>query len=420
MIPEMEDDDFGFVAFDDLRQDEDEFGFVPFPGQAKKKQQEEEDELLPLFSRKGKGVTELTTSPEEEGFQEAPMEQIQQQQEIPQQQTEEVPEEENIFLKSLKQIPENLAGQIGLGLLQGATAPLDLLKTFMLGEAMTGLQDAQEASEKMGMPFNMEEEKNKILEKIESIPTLTLAENLLEHKTGVSTKPRSTSQKVARTIAEFAGMTPKAEKVAPKALSVETKSLKETAEKFGLKQFAGMEAEKAPKVTPVVSAKKEKALRTELSESTKKAVSDVIDQKIPMKKIRDKGIDLKEAYTEAYDQASNTAKNMGSKEIKVDPLIKFLVEEKSKIKSSAPSLSSTDKAVISEIDRHLKQFRKSVKPTEVHGPEGEIVKIPGKKVQKTATADQLLDQYKNFNEEVQGIYRKTQFTGCRKWRCAIR
>jgi len=334
-------------------------------------------------------------------------EQLPQQQE----QVKPEPEEENIFLKSLKDIPKNLAGQIGLGLLQGQTAPLDLLKTFMMGEALTGLEEAQEASERMGVPFDMESEKQKIFQSLEAIPTQTLAEKLLEEHTGVSTAPQTGFQKGARTIAEFAGMTPKTEKAVPKALSVETKALKETAEEFGLKQFAGMETEKAPSVTPVVSPKKEKSLRTELSETTKKAVSDVIDQKIPIKKMREKGIDLKEAYTEAYEQASNTAKKMSKKEINVDPLIKFLVDEKSKIKASAPSLSSTDKTVLSEINTQLKQFSKSVKGSQAFGPEGEIINIPGKKIQKTATAEQLLDQYKNFNQEVEGIYRKTQFTG---------
>src|ERR1044072_8858143 len=59
----------------------------------------------------------------------------------------------DVLLKSAKEIPENLAGQIGLGLTQAATSPLDLMKMYLIGEGLTGLEEAQEASEKMGIPF---------------------------------------------------------------------------------------------------------------------------------------------------------------------------------------------------------------------------------------------------------------------------
>lgn len=412
MMPESN-DDFGFVSFDDLKEDEDEFGFVPFEVNKKPSQ----EELLPLFSREGEGQTELTNFPEQEQqpeFEEMQMRQVPQEV-MPQEQMQEPieNEEDNIFLKSLKQIPENLAGQIGLGLLQGATAPLDLLKTFMLGEALTGLEDAQEASEKQGIPFDMESERKKILENIESIPTQTLAENLLEKRTGVSTKPRNVGQKIARTTAEFLGASPKDLgkdiKLAEKVLPAEQQALRKTGKEFGLRKFAGMETAKPPSVTPIVSPEKEAKLITELGETTKKAIDKIIDQKIPVKKMRDMGIDLETAYETAYETARKTASEMGEKPVDYTNVVNWIDKEISKTKASSPSLSKQQKIQIDILEAERKSLiRKEPKGSTQYDL------ITGKKLPtpiKKADANQALNQYRNYNDNVKGIYRKPEFSG---------
>lgn len=325
----------------------------------------------------------------------------------------------DVLFKSVKEIPEGLAGQIGLGLTQAATAPLDLMKMYLIGEGLTGLEEAQEASEKMGIPFDMEKERQKFLSAMEYLPTQTLAEEFLEKQTGVSTKPKDRFSKVMRGAAEFAGLAPKGAKIPklqPKSLSAEGHALRETGEQFGLRKFAGMEAEKAPTITPIVSTEKEAKLASELGETSKKAIEDIIEQKIPVKKMRDMGINLEHAYDVSYSAARKTANEMGDKHIDFSNVLKWIDQEVKKTKVSSPSLSDSQKAYINILKKERSDLTQKTIPKKqpvLYGPSGEIITKTEKSkiVQKPLTADQSLNQIKNFNSNVKGIYRKAEHSG---------
>jgi len=326
----------------------------------------------------------------------------------------EEPKEEKSFLndvvlKSIKEIPENLSGQIGLGLSQALTSPLDLMKMYIIGEGLSGLEEAEELAWKSGEPFDMEKSKANFLEAMEYLPTQQLAEEFLEKQTGVSTKPKDKFASVMRTAAEFAGFPVKGSKtpkLKTKELGKEASALRETAEEFGLRKFAGMESEKTPSITPIVSAEKEKKLAKELGETSKKAISDMPHLKLPIKKMRDSGVNLNEAYDVAYSQANKTASNMGDKNIDYSNVVDWIEKEIKKTKSSAPSLSSAEKAYIYVLNKEKKSLIPSSKPS--------FDLITGKKLPETLkdmNGTKALKQIKNNNSNVTSIWRKPEFAG---------
>ncbi len=369
---------------------------------------------------------------------------------------EESPKEKSfindVLLKSVKEIPDSLSGQIGLGLSQAVTSPLDLMKMYVTAEGLSGLEEAQEASDRMGIPFDMEAERKKFLGAMESMPTQQLAEEWLKQETGIDTQPKGRFQKVMRGIAELAGLSPKGQKIPklePKKLGAEGQALRETAEEFGLRKFAGMEAEKPPGINPVVSTEKQAKLATELGETSKKAIEDIIEQKIPVKKMRDMGIDLENAYDVSYSAARKTAAEMGDKPIDFSNVLQWIDKEIGKTKGSSPSLSTPQKKYIGILESEKKNLTKAepksssvtagevkevqpnpsinfltgehLKPTKEMisskvkvGGGHSIDLITGKKLPpstKNMNANQALNQYKNFNANLKGIYRKPEFAG---------
>lgn len=327
----------------------------------------------------------------------------------------------DVLLKSAKEVGQGPAGQIALGLTQAATSPLDLVKLYLTSEGLQGLEEAREAHERMGIPFNPEEAQQKFLEAMEYFPTQQLAEEWLNNQ-GIDTKPKGRFEKFLRGLSEFAGLTnlqPKGinlPKLQSKALSAEGQSLRNTAEKFGLRKFAGMEAEKGPSITPIVSAEREAKLTSELGETSKKAIDDIISQKIPIKEMRDKGVNLTQAYNVAYDSARQTAKKMGNENIDLSNVLTWINQEIKKTKGSSPSLSDPKRAYINVLRKERDRLTETVTPKKqptLFGPSGEILtkEVKPKRVQKAMTADQALNQYQDFNANVKGIWKKPEFAG---------
>jgi hypothetical protein len=162
-----------------------------------------------------------------------------------------------------------------------------------------------------------------------------------------------------------------------------------------------MELEKEPFVNPIVSAEKQAKLTKELDTTSKRAIDEVIGQKLPMKKLQDIGMDLEEAYTSAYEKANKTANSLGEVNIPLDDLIEFLEKKSLQIEKSSPSLSKQDTIVLNEIKDQINNL--TSKST------SKIKKT--KPIPKSMTASQSLTQYKNFNKNVKSIYRKPEFTG---------
>lgn len=411
---------------------------IPFPGQ------EQENPLIQ--NEQPSADQRFSSDMEPNGQQQLPTEG----------QFNEPPAEKESFAQSVASHP------ITQGLLGAAkyfTWPLDVLKVAMVGEGLTDLDEIEESFKRAGQPFDREDYINKVHELGESIPTQQFIEDKVKEHTGIDLAPKGVGSKIIRKGAEILTTGPKglmkepakqivkrsagavaggaaAEglkevganetladilgyalggaaggKSKPASLTPEAKKLTETAEKHALRKFEGLQREAPPK-NPVVSAEKQAKLTQELSESSRNAIDKVIEGKLPIKKLRDSGVDLKTAYTAAYDQANNTAKQLGAKNVDLSDVLDFIKTKQHKIKSSAPSLSSTDKAVLGELDKQFKQLTEAPKPqSKILGPNGQPLPQSNKRIQKQTTAEQALDQYKNFNEEVAGIYRKTQFTG---------
>lgn len=312
---------------------------------------------------------------------------------------------ERSFKERAQEYASSPSTQVGLGLTQALTSPLDLIKMYITGEALQGLDEAEDLAFKEGRPFDREKEQQKVLSSLEYLPTQSLAENILEKETGISTEPKDRFSKVLRGISEFAGLT-KGAKPASKVLGVEEKALKETGVQFDLKKFAGMEKEKTPNITPVVSAKKQEKLTKELGESSKKAIDEIVKEKIPVKKLQEMGTNLEDAYTAAYSSARETAAKVGDKNIDFSNVVEWANQEIKKTKGSSPSLSKQDRIYIDILNSEKKDLLQS--------PRKKIDLITGKEIPvkpKEVKANQAIKQYQNYNDNVKGIYRKPEFSG---------
>lgn len=349
-----------------------------------------------------------------------------------------------------------------LGAAKYFTWPLDILKLAMRGEGLTDIDEIEEAFARSGQPFDRQDYINKVYELTESIPTQQFIEDLVKEKTGIDLAPKDRASKMIRQGAEILATGPKglirepAKQIAKKTagaaagaatseglkeigapetladivgftlggtaggrtqaakLSPEAEALTKIAEKHGLRKFEGIQREVAPK-NAVVSPKKQAQLTQELSETSRQAIDKVIEGKLPIKKLRDSGVNLETAYTVAYNQANKTAKQFdltSSKGVDLSDLLNFIKNKRQQIKDSAPSLSDVDKKVLAELNEQYRQLTTlpKKKPT-ILGPTGEPIPQPTKRIPKSMSAEQALDQYKNFNENVKGIYRKSQFTG---------
>lgn len=389
--------------------------------------------------------------------------------EEPAEEISEEPEEEKGFWQS---VASNPLTQSILGLAKRVTAPLDLLKLLTTGEALTDLDELEDAFKKAGKPFDREDYINKVFEASQYFPTQQLAEDLVKEHTGVSLEPKDTFSKLVRNASEIFATGPKgllkkpAKQVAKRAaggvggavvgeglkkagvpesladllsyslggaagaskkpfkLEGEQAALQKTAKKHELREFGGLQREK-PSGKAVVTPQSQKKATEELAESSKKAIDKVIADKIPIAKQRAMGIDLQDAYNKAYDSANkkaasfDSAANAAAKakkpavEIDLQPMLDKIKKKISSIRKSAPSLSPSDKAAISELK---KQYKALTLPTKknppIYGPQGQVLNpSPTKRSPKKISMEQGLDQYKNFNEEVNGIYRKPEFSG---------
>jgi hypothetical protein len=219
----------------------------------------------------------------------------------------------------------------------------------------------------------------------------------------------------------------------PTELSGNAAKNRHLAEKHDLRKFAGLERE-TPHINAIASREKIEKASQELEKSSKEAIKKVISGKIPIAKQREMGINLEDAYTRAYDQAATeamlldatnkAAKKAGKEvnEIDIKPLLENIKKKINKIRSTAPSLSPGDKVAIKELKKQYRQLTTAPPKPEIkthvpiYGVNGEILNpvVPQKPLSrqpKKATAEQFLDQYRNFNEETKGIYRKPEFTG---------
>ncbi len=340
--------------------------------------------------------------------------------------------------------------QTTLGLSQAFTWPLDVLKLGMVGEGLADIDELEDAFKAAGKPFDRNKYAKTVLEQGEFVPTQELLERAIQKKTGINLEPKTKTGKAFNKLFFLAGLSrgkgiSKALKAgavgagttaalreagAPelvselggdissglgtlekeaRKLSPEAKRIAEVAEKHGL-PLMDLMLEDTVKGSPKISAKRKAALEKELGMSSEEAIKKIVEEKIPVSKLRGQGKDLQVLEDEAYD----TAKELGKKyktPLNTDQYISDIDTEIARIKSLAPSPSKAQEAAIRILEDEKGKFTtKGKKGKAVLDAEGNpITSTKGKG--KPATVEELVTQTQNYNSNVKSIYKKAEYSG---------
>ena len=327
-------------------------------------------------------------------------------------------------------VAKDVVAQPVLGALSAFTYPLDLLKLGMILEGVSGIDEVEEAHKKEGKDFNRAEYVKAIAQEAEFIPTQELLEGGLENLTGWDlTRPKSDTGKAIRkffNIATFlrgkgatkaltgaavgtgttaalraagapdlvselsgdvTGLGTGVTKKTARALSPEAKELETVASKYNLPLMEALTREEVP-LSAKITAGRKRALEKQLGESTESAIQGIIEERIPAAKLRKEGKDTKLLEELAYEHAAEVA-SKSPQEISLDPVIKAIDQEISRVKSLSPSPSNEKKAYLSVLEQEKALFKENPK----------------------YTAPQLIEQTRDYNSNVKSIYKKRERTG---------
>lgn len=330
--------------------------------------------------------------------------------------------------------------QAALGTLKRFTWPFDVLKAAALGEGLSGVEEIEEIAQRERVPFDRQNYLKKVFEAAEALPTQDMAEKFIQEKTGLDLSAKGKIGKIARKGGEFLSLTtpgslleegakglakkgagavtgatlaegatelgvpePIADiiglgtaggistgKMIPKELKGEAKKARETAEKFELRKIRGVEHEEVPKIPAVVSPERQKKVTEELGKTSQKAIEKIIEGKLPIKTLEKQGWDLEDIYSKSYQMARDRATSKPS-EIDIQPVLNWMEDEYKRINKHTLSPSGPDKIALKILEDEYKALHPSVK---------------GK-----PSAEQVLNQYHKFNENLKGIYKKPEFSG---------
>src|SRR5208337_3902190 len=160
------------------------------------------------------------------------------------------------FARTVMQPVQGVLSTTGPGLIASAWEAL------AQGEIMDPeeIEHIKMISEREGVPFDEEAYYQAAEKALSAIPTVSNIARGIEEKTGAPLEPKTKLQKGLRLGTELLSGGFKGKKVPtlkPKSLGSEEQALRETAEQFNLRKFAGMEADKETFITPIVSPAKE-------------------------------------------------------------------------------------------------------------------------------------------------------------------
>jgi len=318
--------------------------------------------------------------------------------------------------------------QAGRGALKAFTWPADVLKLGMIGEGLSDLDDIEEAFRKTGKPFNREDYVRSVFEAAHFIPTQDLAEKGFEELTGISLEPRTGLGKGTKQFAEIASLTPGgiAKKLASGAIGAGTthalekgglgktkaeiigdvvslspaafektakvvpksaRDLEKTAQKYALPFKEFMVKEREPLLKGRLFKNAESNLKEELKLSTKEALNRIVENQIPIRRLRDKGINLDALGEHAYAETRRMAQAKPNL-IKTDTIVENIDREIARIKALAPSPSDAQKSTIKLLEE-----------------ERDILKV------SNPSSEQLINQHMNYNSDMKSIYKKPEFSG---------
>jgi hypothetical protein len=314
------------------------------------------------------------------------------------------------------------------GLSQAYTWPLDVLKVMMIGEGLTDIDDLEDAFARAGKEFDRDKYVKTVMEQGQFLPTQALLERTLDEQFGTNIEePKTKTGKFFNKLFFLGGLTrgkgwgkaikagvvgagttaalreagapeivselagdvtggiATIEKQARK-LSPEAKRIVDIADKHGLPLIETMLKDEISPVARITPGRKA-AFEKDLGMTTEEAIQKVIEDKIPLSKLRSQGKDLEVLETEAYDQAKALAKSKPNP-INTKEIVSDIDREIARIKSLAPSPSDAQQAAIRILEKEKKVLGKS-----------------------KANAEQLITQTQNYNSNVKSIYKKAEFSG---------
>jgi len=314
------------------------------------------------------------------------------------------------------------------GLGQAFSWPLDVLKLAMVGEGLTDIDELEEAFQKAGKEFDRDKYIKTVMEQGEFIPTQALLERTIDENFGTNIEnPKTRTGKFFNKLFFLGGLTrgkgwgkaikagvtgatttaalreagapeivselggditgglATLEKQARK-LSPEAKRITEIADKHGLPLMEVMLKDEISPTARITQGRKA-AFEKELGMTTEEAIAKVVEDKIPIAKLRAQGKDLEVLESEAYEQAKTLAKAKPNP-IDTKQIVLDIDREIARIKSLAPSPSDAQQAAIRILEKEKKVLGKT-----------------------KANAEQLITQTQNYNSNVKSIYKKAEFSG---------
>lgn len=322
----------------------------------------------------------------------------------------------------------DVAKQAGRGYLKLYTWPADVLKLGMIGEGLSDIDEIEEAFKKEGKPFDRDAYVRTVLDTSSYIPSQDLLEEGVENVTGMSFEPKTEVGRRAKQAVELFGFTrgglakkatsaavgagttvalkqagvgegkagvigdlasvgPQLIEKAVSQIPKSAKNLEAIAQKNALPFKEFMVREREPVLKGRLTKTMESNLKKSFDVNTKEALNKIINNELPIRKLREKGINLDALGEHAYEQTEKLAIAKPNV-IKTDQMVKNIESEVKRIKSLSPSPSESQRAAIDLLER-----------------EANILKV------SKPTSQQIVNQHKNYNSDAKSIYRKPEFTG---------
>lgn len=359
----------------------------------------------------------------------------------------EVPKESDQTPSNVGEIAKDVGVQAVRGAASAFTWPLDVLKSLVVGaHHPMDEKEILELERRTGIPINREElqksqeQFSQIGKNVgEYIATQDAAEKQFEKSTGISLEPKTLAGKFTRQASELAALSrgkgvtkalargtagaattlgleesgaasPEISKMAgdvlsimslrrPRGFTASEQALKQVADEHKLPFPELMTRVKTPFIRAEMSKDAKDALVKQFDMTTKQAIDAVSSQKLPIMELQKKGVNLDAFQRNAHDEVDRAAAFIPAK-TPTGPIIRKIDEEilrlnpsladKTKVKPS----SHADQKAIDVLREHKKQLE----------PKNE--KSPSKEM----TALELIERYRDNNQNVRELYRKAHET----------
>jgi len=328
-------------------------------------------------------------------------------------------------------VAKDIVIQPALGALNAFTWPASLLKYGMTQQALGDMDELQETYRKQGKEFDADQYIKDVNDRYGWVPTQELLEEGIANRTGLDLNPKSETGKGIRqffTLATLArqggagapaaiksglagagttaalkgvgvpetpaniagdvisGGTQALKTKGPRKLSPEAQEIKTIADKHGLPFLEHMTEPNAERVGKITEGRRA-ALDKKLGMSSKEAIDQVIEGKLPRAKLKKAGQDLDILEADAYKHV-DALTDANKTKLSMNNAVDEIRREAERIKSLAPLASTAEKDAIAVLEQQADALEKA-----------------------TPTAKQVIKQTKNNNSNVKNLYRKPEVSG---------